>query len=381
VSTTPSIEIRRVPLLDLAALHAPIRQELDEAMREVTESQQFILGAPVQKLEQALASYCSVGHAVGCASGSDALYLALLGLGIGSGDLVYVPAFTFFATAGAVSRAGAVPVFVDIDPATFNLDPEHLAETLRRNPGGKAIIAVHLYGGSADLHPILRLASAHGMTVIEDGAQAIGAEYKGRRVLSLGQVGCLSFFPTKNLGAFGDGGMLTTSQDSLACQLRALRVHGSQERYRHDWIGINSRLDTLQAAILLVKSRCLDQWTQARQRNAASYEALLAPLDLPIELPRAAAYQTRHVFNQYVIRCPDREGLRQYLASHGIGTEVYYPLPLHRQPCYSDLGYCDGDLPASEQASRQVLALPVHPGLRSGDIDYVCHHLRAFYAG
>jgi dTDP-4-amino-4,6-dideoxygalactose transaminase len=381
VSTTPSIEIRQVPLLDLAALHAPIRHEIDAAMREVTESEQFILGAPVQKLEQTLASYCGVKHAVGCASGSDALYLALLGLGIGPGDLVYVPAFTFFATAGAVSRAGAVPVFVDIDPATYNLDPDCLAETVRRRPGGKAIIVVHLYGGSADMDPILRLASEHGMAVIEDGAQAIGAEYNRRRVLSLGQIGCLSFFPTKNLGGFGDGGMLTTNQDDLAVQLRALRVHGSLERYRHDWIGINSRLDTLQAAVLLVKSRYLDQWTQARQDNAARYEALLGPLDLPIELPRATGYQTRHVFNQYVIRCRDREPLRQYLASHGVGTEVYYPSPLHRQPCYVGLGYCEGDMPVSGQASRQVLALPVHPGLRLGDVDYICRHLCAFYGG
>jgi len=379
VSTTPSIEVRQVPLLDLAAIHAPIQHEIDDAMREVTGSQQFILGAPVQQLERTLAAYCGAEYAIGCASGSDALYLALLGLGIGPGDRVLVPAFTFFATAGAVSQAGAMPVFVDIDPVTFNLDPERLAGAIQRHSQAKAIIAVHLYGGAADMDPILKLASKHNIAVIEDGAQAIGAEYKGRRILSLGTVGCLSFFPTKNLGAFGDGGMLATNQEELARKLAALRVHGSLERYRHDWIGINSRLDALQAAVLLVKARYLDAWTEARQRNAARYQALLAQQDLPIVLPRPAPFQSRHIFNQYVIRCPRREQLKQYLAGQGVGTEVYYPAPLHRQPCYAGLGYRDGDLPESEAASSQVLAFPVHPGLQPGDIDYVCHHLRVFY--
>ncbi|MBK5294695.1 MAG: DegT/DnrJ/EryC1/StrS family aminotransferase [Acidobacteriia bacterium] len=370
---------RRVRLLDLSALHAPIQGEIDAAIQAVIQSQQFILGKPVARLEETLAAYCGARHAVGCASGSDALYLALLALGIGAGDVVLVPAFTFFATAGAVSRAGAVPVFVDIDPVTFNLDPAHLAATLSRQRQAKAVIAVHLFGGAADMDPILRIASQHGLTVIEDGAQAIGAEYQHRRVLSIGRIGCLSFFPTKNLGAYGDGGMLTANDDDLAHHLAALRVHGGLERYRHDWIGINSRLDALQAAVLLAKTPYLDGWTLARQQNAARYQSLLADARLPVVPPRPAPYQTRHIFNQYVIRCQRRDELKQHLERCGIGTEVYYPIPLHLQPCYRELGYRAGDLPVSEEAAAAVLALPVHPALGPGDVDYVSQCLAAFY--
>ncbi len=376
---TGSITTRRIPLLDLAALHAPIQGEIDAAIQAVIQSQQFILGEPVARLEQTLAAYCGSRHAIGCASGSDALYLALLALGIGAGDRVLVPAFTFFATAGAVSRAGAVPVFVDIDPVTFNLDPARIAATLFTQPRAKAVIAVHLFGGAADMDPILRIAAQYDLAVIEDGAQAIGGEYNGRRLLSIGQIGCLSFFPTKNLGAFGDGGMVTVNDDGLARRLRALRTHGGLERYRHEWIGINSRLDALQAALLQAKTPYLDGWTGGRQQNAARYRALLDKAGLPVVLPQPASYQTRHVFNQYVIRCQRRDQLKLHLEQAGVGTEVYYPIPLHLQPCYRELGYKNGELPASEQAASEVLALPVHPALGPGDIEYVCQCLAAFY--
>ncbi|MBM3813780.1 MAG: DegT/DnrJ/EryC1/StrS family aminotransferase [Acidimicrobiia bacterium] len=369
---------RRVPLLDLAALHAPIQREIDAAIRAVVDSQQFILGEAVARLEKQLAAYCGAVYAIGCASGSDALYLALVALGIGAGDRVYVPAFTFFATAGAVTQAGAEPVFVDIDEATFNLDAAHLDKMIREKPDGKAVIAVHLYGGAADMDAIGAVAARHGLVVIEDGAQSIGGEYNDRRLLSIGRIGCLSFFPTKNLGCFGDGGMLTANDAELAERLRALRVHGSRERYRHDEVGVNSRLDALQAAVLLAKAPYLDEWTQARQRNAALYTGLLEDV-AEVELPRAAAYQTRHVFNQYVIRCQRRDELKAHLAGQGVGSEIYYPIPLHLQPCYEGLGYREGQLPASEQACREVLALPVHSALTGADIEYVCGRLREFY--
>jgi dTDP-4-amino-4,6-dideoxygalactose transaminase len=374
----PTSSLRSIPLLDLAPQNGPLREEILAALLRVIDSNRFILGGDVEALEREVAAYLRVPHAVGCASGSDALFLALLACGIGSGDEVLVPPFTFFATAGAVTRVGATPVFADIDPLTFNLDPRKAREAADRHPRIKALIPVHLFGGAADMDPLIALARERGWAVIEDGAQSIGAEYNGRRVMSLGDIGCLSFFPSKNLGAFGDAGMLTALDPEIARRLSALRVHGSFEKYRHEWAGVNSRLDTLQAAVLRVKLPRLDEWTEGRQRNAALLTALLE--GLPVTPPRPAPYQTRHVFNQYVIRAPRRDELKQFLASRGVGTEIYYPVPLHLQPCYRGLGIGEGALPESERAAREVLALPVHAGLQPGDVEYVAEQIRAFYS-
>ncbi len=367
------VETRRVPLLDLKAQHEPIRDELLAAMARVLDSQRFILGDEVRELERAVAAYSGVRFAVGCASGSDALFLALLAVGIGPGDRVAMPPFTFFATAGAVSRIGAMPVFVDIDPVTYNID----AGRLEAAGPVRAIIPVHLFGGCADMDPINEVARKWGAVVIEDAAQAIGAEYKGRRAGSLGAVGCISFYPTKNLGACGDAGMLTTDDEALAQKLTALRVHGGTQTYYHEWVGINSRLDALQAALLRVKLPHLDSWTAQRQQNGARYHELLR--DSRVTLPHPAAYQSRYIYNQFVIRCQERDRLRAYLKDHGVGTEIYYPLPLHLQTCFQNLGYSAGDFPESEKAAAEVLALPVYPGLADEDIRYVSELIRAFH--
>jgi dTDP-4-amino-4,6-dideoxygalactose transaminase len=344
------------------------------------DSQHFILGEDVAMLEQELAAYCKVEHAVTCGSGSDALFLALLAADLHHGDRVVTTPFTFFASAGAIVRAGAVPVFVDIDQATYNMDPEQLEQTARRVPRIKAVMPVHLYGGAADMDPIVAIARQRGWKVIGDAAQSIGAEYKGRSVAALGDIDCFSFFPTKNLGGMGEGGLLTTSDAATAKRLAGLRVHGSQVRYYHDEVGINSRLDTLQAAILRVKLRHLDDWTASRQANARFYGELLGAGTPLVSLPEPAAYQTRHVYNQFVVRSRERDRLRAYLKDHGVGNEIYYPLPLHQQACFQDLGYREGDFPASERAAREVLALPVYPGLKREDVSYVAELLANFRA-
>ncbi|MCW5982846.1 MAG: DegT/DnrJ/EryC1/StrS family aminotransferase [Bryobacteraceae bacterium] len=367
-----------IPLLDLNRIHAPIRDELVEAVVRVVDSGRFILGPEVEGLEAAIAAYCGTRYAVGCASGTDALYLALRAAGVQPGDKVVTTPFTFFATAGAISRAGAVPVFVDIDPRTFNLNPELVAPALRSAGSARAVIPVHLYGGSADMDPILAAARAHGSAVIEDAAQAIGAEYKGRRCGGLGDIGCISFFPSKNLGGLGEGGMVTTGDLSLRNMAALLRVHGSRDKYRHELIGVNSRLDAMQAAALLVKLRHLDAWTARRQENAAIYRECLAGRT-PFALPSPAPYQTRHVFNQFVIRSPRRDPLRDYLAKKGIGSEVYYPIPLHLQPCYAGLGYREGDFPESERAAREALALPIHQALTRDEIETVSQAILEFH--
>ena len=371
------MEKRKVPLLDLGALHQPIRDEVLEAIRRVVDSNAFILGEDVRQLEKSIAAYCHVRYAVGCGSGSDALLLAMMAAGVEPGDAVLTTPFTFFATAGSIVLAGATPVFVDIDPATYNIDPQALAETIRRIPKAKAVMPVHLYGGCADMDPILEIARSRDCVVIEDGAQAIGAEYQGRRAQSMGDIGCLSFYPTKNLGAFGEGGMVLTRDERLAQKLAALRVHGAHQKYFHQWVGLNSRLDTLQAAILRVKLQYLDAETAGRQKNAARYRANLA--GLPIGLPQPACYQTRHIYNQFVIRAPDRGRLKAHLDENGVGTDIYYPLSLHQQECFRDLGYRAGDFPESEKAAREVLALPIHSALAQEDVDYVCAQIRAFY--
>jgi dTDP-4-amino-4,6-dideoxygalactose transaminase len=369
---------RTIPLLNLEALHAPLRNELIEEMTRVVDSQKFIMGEDVKQLEELVARYTGTAFAVGCASGSDALFLALLAIGIRPGDRVLTSSYTFFATAGAISRAGAVPVFLDIDPSTYNINPEEVSAALARDSSIRAVIPVHLFGACADMDPILEAAKRHNCAVIEDGAQAIGAEYRGRKAQSMGDIGCISFFPSKNLGGFGDGGMVTTDNADLAKKLAALRVHGSSKKYYHEQIGINSRLDTLQAAILKVKFRYLDAWTGARQKNADLYRKILAEASTPVVIPMSAAYQTRHVYNQFVIRHSKRDALRTWLKENGVGTEVYYPLPLHLQPCYSNLGYKEGDLPESERAAKESLALPIHSAMAEEDIAYVCQLIDAF---
>jgi dTDP-4-amino-4,6-dideoxygalactose transaminase len=371
--------VRQVPLLDLQQQHRLIRDDLQSALTRVLDSGRFILGEDVKVFEGELASYLGASHAIGCASGSDALSLALMAIGVSHEDTVLTTPFTFFATAGEISRVGATPVFVDIDPITFNIDPDRLAEALRSHPRPAAILPVHLFGGCADMDPILDLAEKYGCRVIEDGAQSIGAEYKGRKAQSLADMGCLSFFPTKNLGAMGDAGMVLTNNSELASRLVALRQHGSNKRYYHDLIGINSRLDTLQAAVLRVKLPYLDSWSDARIRNAGMYRELLRDIE-GVRVPNPADYQTRHVYNQFVIRAASRNELKVYLNDQGIGAEIYYPVPLHLQACYKFLGHSKGDFPESEKAAEEVLALPIHEGLGQTDIEYVSHCIRAFYA-
>jgi dTDP-4-amino-4,6-dideoxygalactose transaminase len=376
----PGTEKRKVPLLDLHALHRPIREELLAAVTRVIDSNAFVLGEDVKLLEHSLAEYTRVPYAIGCASGSDALLLALMAVGVNRGDSVVTTPFSFFATAGSIVRSGATPVFVDIDPATFNIDARLLAAAVRQSPRVKAIMPVHLYGGCADMDPILAIARERGIPVIEDGAQSIGAEYKDRRAQSIGDIGCISFFPSKNLGGFGDGGMLTTKDQTTAETLAALRVHGGARKYFHDWVGINSRLDSIQAAALRVKLKYLDAETAGRQRHAAEYRSLLGNAGLPIALPCPAPYQTRHIYNQFVIRAPERDRLKLFLEENGVGSEIYYPLSLHLQACFRDLGYREGDFPESEKASREVLALPVHSALSDDDVAYVYRLVRRFYA-
>lgn len=371
---------KQIPLLDLNAQHEQIRDEVLSQIVRVVDSQKFILGEDVQRLEADIASYCQTKYAVGCASGSDALSLALMAIDIRPGDEVLTTPYTFFATAGAISRMGAMPVFVDVEEHTFNLDASRVADTLTSHPKIRALIAVHLFGGCADMDPLCTMAAERGIAVIEDAAQSIGAEYKGRRAGSIGQLGCFSFFPSKNLGGYGDGGMLTTNDAAFAERLAALRVHGRTGKYLHQWVGINSRLDALQAAVLRVKLRYLDGWTAGRQDNAGRYRSQLAKISAPVEPAAPTAYQTRHVYNQFVIRCSNRDGLQVYLRSQGVGSEVYYPLPLHLQPCFADLGYKKGDFPVSEKLAAASLALPVHAELAAEDVDYICHCIRSYYA-
>lgn len=346
---------RAIPLLDLRRQFDPIRDEVMREVERVIESQRFILGEDVERFERNFAAYCGTSHAVGCASGTDALELALLALDIGPGDEVLTVPYSFFATAGAILSVGAKPVFVDVEPETFNLDVTKLEQALAVHKNVKAILPVHLYGACADMDAILDVAG--NIPVIEDAAQSHGAEYKGRRAGSLGRIGCFSFFPTKNLGAFGDGGALTTNDEEIAKKLKALRVHGSIAKYIHQWPGKNSRLDALQAAVLNIKLRYLDQWSAGRQHNAALYGELLAKSGAI--LPRPAPYQTRHIYNQFVIRVQERDKLRAWLAEQGVGAEIYYPLPIHLQPALKHLGFKEGDFPVSEQLSKETLALPI----------------------
>ena len=368
---------RTVPLLDLRAQYQSIRTEVLSAMERVAESQQFILGGEVQQFESEIAEYCGSRFAVGCASGSDALRLALMACGIGPGDEVLTVPYTFFATASAIHLCGAKAVFVDVDANTFNIDIKQVALALEQHPKIKAVLPVHLFGGCADMDPLCALAKDRGIPVIEDAAQSIGSEYNGRRAGTLGDIGCFSFFPSKNLGAFGDAGLCTTNDPGIAERLSALRVHGSKVKYYHEWVGLNSRIDALQAAILRVKLRHLDRWTAGRQHNAELYRKQLA--GSPLDFPALVSYQTRHIYNQFVVRADRRDGLRNRLTQRGIGSEIYYPLPLHLQKCFAYLGYREGDFPVSEKLARETLALPIYPELMHEDIAYVSTHIRNYY--
>jgi len=359
-----------VPLLDLQAQNGPLRDEILAAIARVVDSQRFIGGPEVEALEREIAAPLGVAHAVGLSSGTDALLVALMALGIGPGDEVITPTFSFFATAGCVTRVGGVPRLVDIDPATFNVDPAAVEAAI--TPRTKAIIPVHLYGQCADMDPILEVARRVGIAVIEDAAQAIGATYKGRQAGSMGAVGCFSFFPSKNLGAFGDAGLLTTNDDAVAHEVRLLRNHGAEPKYFHKRIGGNFRLDALQAAILRVKLPHLETWTEARRRNADRYDRLFADSGFGVTLP-VRAPGCRHIFNQYVIRVSGRDALRKALDARGIGTEVYYPVPFHLQECFRPLGYRAGDFPVAEAAAAETLALPIYGELTEAQQHEVVH--------
>jgi dTDP-4-amino-4,6-dideoxygalactose transaminase len=376
---TTTIAAKTIPLLDLHAQHRAIRDEVLAELTRLIDSQKFILGEDVRQLEQAIAPYCGADHAVGCASGSDALLLSLMGLGIQPGDEVITTPYTFFATVGEICHMGAVPVFVDVEPDTFNMDMGRLAAVIDAHPRARAVLPIHLFGGCADMDPLLELTGSRGLAVIEDAAQSIGSEYKSRRAGSMGNAACFSFYPSKNLGGYGDGGMLTTNDPALAERLAALRVHGSRQKYYHDYIGVNSRLDAIQAAVLRVKFRHLDSWTEKRQQNAGIYRSLLAGMEIPVAAPAAKAYQTRHIYNQFAIQCADRDALQAYLKQHGVGTEVYYPLPLHLQKCFSGLGHKPGDFPVSERLAADSLALPIYPELQEADIEYICSLIQSFY--
>jgi len=350
----------KVPLLDLQPQYAPLRAEILSALTRVCDSQQFIMGPEVEALEAELARLIGVEHAVGVSSGTDALLVALLALDIGPGDEVVVPAFSFFATASSVARVGATPVFVDLDPATLMIEADAVAAAC--TPRTRAVIPVHLFGLCADMEPLLALARSRGLAVIEDAAQAIGATCGGRQAGALGTIGCFSFFPTKNLGAFGEAGLITTADGALATRMRRIRNQGSETRYRHTELGGNFRLDALQAAVLRVKLPHLPSWIEARRTNAAAYGEMIggsARLSGRVTLPLEPAGRP-HTFHQYVIRVADRDRVREGLASRGVGTEVYYPVPLHRQPCFpAGATAC----PVAEAASNEVLALPIFPGL------------------
>ena len=367
-----------VPFLDLKAQYASIREDVLKAVESVFESQHFILGKEVQLLEQEIASFVSVPEAIGCGSGSDALYLSLLALHIGRGDEVITTPFTFVATAGAIARTGAKPVFVDIDPATYNIEPSLIEATITDKT--RAIIPVHLFGLAADLDPILQIANRHNLAVIEDAAQAIGATYHGRQVGGFGLCGCFSFFPSKNLGCAGDGGLVTTTDARVADELRLLRAHGSRKKYHYEILGTNSRLDALHAAILRVKLPHLQCWAHKRAEHAELYKTLFQGRGLAniLCLPSIPAGHT-HVFNQFVIRAPRRDDLRAFLDTEGIPTDVYYPSPLHLQPAFSYLGYERGSFPEAEKASRAVLALPVYPELSRQDQERIATSISDFY--
>ena len=350
-----------VPLLDLKAQYATMRDEIREAIDKVVESQYFILGPEVKALEEEIAAYSQCGYGIGVSSGTDAILVCLMALDLKPGDEVITTPYTFFATAGCVTRLGGKPVFVDIDPETYNIDPSQIEAAITDRT--RAIMPVHLYGQTADMEPIMDIAQKHDLVVIEDAAQAIGSEYNERRAGSMGHFGCFSFFPSKNLGGFGDGGMVVTNDPELAERVNILRKHGSKPKYYHHVVGGNFRLDAIQAAVLRVKLKDLDGWSDARQRNAATYRKLFSQADIPGLVMPTEQPGYRHIYNQFVIRCPRRDELMAHLKEHKIGCAIYYPVPMHLQKCFADLGYQEGDFPVSEQAAKETLAIPIYPEL------------------
>src|SRR5215467_9940092 len=376
-----------VPLLDLKAHHEPLHKEIMAALEQNFRSQAFILGPEVAKLEERVASYCQTRHGIGVSSGTDALLLALMAIGVGPGDEVITTPYSFFATAGAIARLGAKPVFVDIEARTYNIDPSKIGKVITSKT--KAVIPVHLYGQCADMAPILELAQRHNLKVIEDAAQAIGSEYRdGRRAGSMGTVGCLSFFPSKNLGCLGDGGMIVTNDADLGERIRVMRVHGGKPKYYHKLIGGNFRLDTIQAAVLNVKLNYLDEWTRRRQENAQRYEKLFqkSPIvqkrkvRLPEPAYRDSGAKHYHIYNQFVLRVDKLDELITFLKQKGIGTEIYYPVPFHLQECFHYLGYKEGEFPESERAAKETIAIPIYPELSTAQQAEVVEGIASFYA-
>lgn len=375
-----------VPLLDLKAHHEPLQQEIMMALEQIFKSQAFILGSEVGRLEERIAAYCQSQYGVGVTSGTDALLIALMALGIGPGDEVITTPYSFFATAGVIVRLGAKPVFVDIDLTTYNIDPAKISQVVTTKT--KAIIPVHLYGQCADMGPIMKVAKEYKLSIIEDAAQAIGSEYQdGRRTCSMGTIGCLSFFPSKNLGCLGDGGMAVTSDPELAERMRILRVHGSKPKYYHKLIGGNFRLDTIQAAVLNIKLNYLDEWTRKRQENAIRYGELFkrsglvdrGNVRLPAPVYRESGVRHYHIYNQFVLRVDRRDALVAFLKQKEIGVEIYYPVPFHLQECFEYLGYREGDFPESERAAKETIALPIYPELTREQQAEVVDAVTAFY--
>jgi dTDP-4-amino-4,6-dideoxygalactose transaminase len=367
----------KVPMLDLHAHYEPLMPAIRQALDRVFTEHHYIMGAQVRELEEKVERYLGIRHAVGCASGTDALVLAIKALGIGEGDEVITTPFTFFATASSIWRNHAVPRFADIDPRTFNLDPGKLEAAI--TPRTKAIMPVHLFGQACDMDRIMEIARKHSLKVIEDNAQGIGCTWNGRMSCSFGDIGTLSFFPSKNLGAMGDAGMCLTNDDDLAAKLRQLRVHGENPKYFHKWVGLNSRLDTLQAAVLSVKLDALEGWSEARRANGKHYDEHLAGIP-QVRTPYIAP-QAKTIYNQYTLVCERRDDLMKRLQEKGIGCAVYYPLPLHLQECFASLGYREGDLPVAEEMAGRVVSIPIYPELSLEQKQYVCDSIRDFYKG
>ena len=370
----------KVPLLDLKEQNQNLRPEIEAALARVLDTNAFILGGEVAALEEELAAYCRVRHAIACASGSDAILLALMAMDVGPGDEVITTPYSFFATVSSITRLGATPVFVDIDPVTYNIDVLQIEAKITERT--KAIEPVHLYGQCADMAALDSISEKHGIPVVEDAAQAIGAEENGTRAGAMSAVGCFSFYPSKNLGGMGDGGFVTTNDDVIARKLQALRVHGSEEKYYHKYIGLNSRLDGFQGAVLRVKLPHLDAWTDKRRENAANYQTLFTDRGLTEEITLPHEPENgRHIYNQYVIRVPNRrDELKTYLTKNEIGTDIYYPVPLHLQECFAYLGYSLGDMPESERAAAETLALPIFPEMTAGQQEYVAETIAGFFS-
>lgn len=375
----------QVPLLDLRLQYAPLKAQIMAGIEAVADSQALILGPKTEQFEKAVAEYCGAAHAIGVSSGTDAQLVLLMALGIGPGDRIITTPYTFFATASCIARLGATPVFVDIDPATYNIDVAQLAEALNRETNVRAIIPVHLYGQCADMAAILELGKTHGVPVLEDAAQALGAQHPLGAAGAIGEAGWFSFYPTKNLGAFGDAGMVVCRDAALAAKIRALRNHGMEVRYYHKWVGGNFRIDAIQSAVLGVKLPHLDSWSAGRRARAAYYRAaftrhgLLEKVTLPAEVYAASGLANHHIYNQFIVRVAQRDALRAHLTQAGIGSEIYYPLSLHQQECFRYLGYREGDFPESERAAKETLALPIFPELTDAQQEYVVEQIAAFY--